>query len=179
MSNVKIIYLDVGASAAKYLAANNSFFNLIWKLGYYTGWEVIDILVEDNTLRIGVQERGTPLLLIFVGAIVALLAMFGIFYSIHWIVKDYFNNQIENKGIKTQEDAASDLKEIINNTEIPADVKEIAAKALIEIEKQRGTTPLPTSPNTDSGGNSFIGGLSIGSIAGIVLVIALLNATKK
>lgn len=104
------------------------------------------------------------------GAIVAIilgiLTALGII-SFSWSVVER-NNTIQ-QGEKTEQDAAAALRDIVNNKDLPEEIRNKAAQALIDLA---GEAPIHEDPSPDDGG--LFGKADVSTLViGAALLLAL------
>jgi len=137
------------------------------------GWTVTSAFIEAEKFKINLTKEGSISVAAIIGIILGVLAALGI-VSFSWRMIE--GERTIQAAEQTEQRALGDLSAIVNNTDLPLDIREDAALKLIELSGPAVLDP-PAIP--DIGGGGFFGGLdplALGAIA--IAAVALLGSRR-
>jgi len=141
------------------------------------GWTVTSIIPDGNSLTINLTEEGS----LSIGAILAII--FGILAAVGIISFSWKLIEEQNtiqQAEQTEQDALNHLRSIVDNPELPIEIREDAAAKLIELATPVITEP-PALPGEEKKGGFFEGGFldNLTPMLWGMIAVSLIAAFKK
>lgn len=151
--------------------------DLITRVAQSKGWGVVYIVNLGDHLEVYLAADGTDPITITILVIIGIIALVVGIFAVRYLVREVGTQRFIKEAELTEQQVLDALKDVVNDPNVPQDIRDQAAQKIIDITDPILDPPQIPAPPSNGNGGGFFDGLDIKTIG--LIAIAIMALTRK